>query len=315
MEFNFNKCPECGYVNNNQPNVCPSCGCDLAEYRQRLREEAELVEKEKMYLAALHLFSTNEYQAATVAFLALGDHKESVSYAEKSEKAFFDSTVVKEFSENPFINALYSADAQQKKNVSDAVLKECISSSSTIDKLLKNFEKYIEKKHLPAKKYMVACIEASKELERIQLILNEEAPLREKYEEGKKYLSSGFDDGLEFNDDDFPTHAFYEEALEIFEELGDYKDAPILLEQAKKKCLEYGKYLMQQHQYYDARWKFKALGNYENAPELSQEALKLYKIKEEISTLEMQICETKGLFAGSKKKSLQQQIDALKAQI
>ena len=124
MEFNFNKCPECGYVNNNQPNVCPSCGCDLAEYRQRLREEAELVEKEKMSLAALHLFSTNEYQAATVAFLALGDHKESVSYAEKSEKAFFDSTVVKEFSENPFINALYSADAQQKKNVSDAVLKE-----------------------------------------------------------------------------------------------------------------------------------------------------------------------------------------------
>ena len=89
----------------------------MAEYRQKLcnlqleeikrqREEAELEEKEKMYLAALHLFSTNEYQAATVSFLALGDYKESASYAEQSAKALFESTVVKELSENSFIIAL-----------------------------------------------------------------------------------------------------------------------------------------------------------------------------------------------------------------
>lgn len=352
MEFNYNKCPECGYVNNNQPDVCPSCGCDLAKYRddlyaqeqaeiKRQREEVELAEKEAKYLAALQFFTSNEYQEATIVFLSLGDYKESVSYAKKSEKAFFDSTVVKEFSKNPFISALYSDDAQRKENVSDAVLEECISDPETIEELRGKFEKYIEKKHLPVEKYMVACTEALKELKRIQLILSEEAalrkrqeeeeaPLREKYEDGKEYLSSSFDDGLCFDDDDYPVHACYEEAIEIFEELGDYKDAPILLEQAKIKCLEYGKYLMQQHQYHDASWKFTALGNYENAPELWQEAHKLYveielpqkkerervkKIKEEIAVLEKQMCQLTGLFAGNKKKSLQKEIEALKAQI
>ena len=316
MEFNYNKCPECGYVNNNQPNVCPSCGCNLAEYRQRLREEAELAEKEKMYLAALHLFSTNEYQAAAVAFLVLGDYKESVSYAEKSEKALFDATVVKEFLENPFISALYSADAHRKENVSDAVLKECMSDPKTIEELRGKFEKYAEKKHLPVEKYMVACTEALKELEYI----NEE-PLREKYERGKENLS----DGLDCYNKDFISfdHGCFELAIKIFEELGEYKDAPILLEQAKKECLELGKFLVQRHQYYDAKSHFFALGNYENAPELYQEAKKLYveieqpriKIKEEIDALEKQIREAKGLFAESKKKSLQKKIDALKAQI
>lgn len=46
MEFNYNKCPECGYVNKNQPDVCPSCGCDLREYRN------DLYSKEQAYEAA-----------------------------------------------------------------------------------------------------------------------------------------------------------------------------------------------------------------------------------------------------------------------
>ena len=88
--------------------------------------------------------------------------------------------------------------------------------------------------------------------------------------------------------------------------------------------------MLQQHRYYDAYGKFEVLGNYKNAPELLQEAEKLYveierpqikerervrKIKEEIAVLEKQMREAKGLFAGSKKKSLQKEIDALKAQI
>lgn len=338
MEFNYNKCPECGYVNNNQPDVCPSCGCDLEAYREQLyaleqaednrqKEEAQLAEKEAMYLAALQFFTSNEYQEATIVFLSLGDYKDSVSYAEKSEKAFFDSTIVKEFSANPFISALYSSDAQRKENVSDAVLQECMSTPETIEELRGKFEKYAEKKHIPAEKYMVACTEALKELERIQLVLTEE-PLREKYERGKENLSDGLDcyhdDCISFD------HGYFEYAIRIFEELGDYKDAPILLEQAKKECLEFGKFLVQRHQYYDAKRHFSKLGNYENAPELYQEAHKLYveierpqieerarvkKIKEEIAGLEKQMSQITGLFAGSKKKALQKEIDALKAQI
>ena len=341
MEFNYSKCPECGYVNNNRPDVCPSCGCDLAEYRRELyvkeqaeikrqEEEAELAEKEEMYLEALHLFTSHEYQPAIVAFLSLGDYKESASYAEKSEIALFESTVVKEFSENPFTSTLYTVDAEKKSNVSDTDLKKCPTDEDEIEKICSEFEKYKGKKYIDAEKYIVACKESLQELERIQLILSEEAPLREKYEEGKKQLAFACDEsdwGQELMDGVWSSD---ESAIEIFEELGEYEDSPILLEQAKRQCLKYGEYLLQQHRYYDAYGKFEVLGNYKNAPELLQEAEKLYveierpqikerervrKIKEEIAVLEKQMREAKGLFAGSKKKSLQKEIDALKAQI
>ena len=37
----YDKCPECGYVNKKQPDFCPSCGCDLKEYRNNLRAKEQ----------------------------------------------------------------------------------------------------------------------------------------------------------------------------------------------------------------------------------------------------------------------------------
>ena len=39
MEFDYNKCPECGYINDKRPDVCPSCGFDLKEYRNNFFEQ------------------------------------------------------------------------------------------------------------------------------------------------------------------------------------------------------------------------------------------------------------------------------------
>ena len=52
MAYDLNKCPECGYVNNKQPDICPNCGCNLEEYRAKIRaqmwEEAQqIAEKER----------------------------------------------------------------------------------------------------------------------------------------------------------------------------------------------------------------------------------------------------------------------------
>ena len=51
MNFDYNKCPECGYVNNNQPDICPSCGCDLKEYRDELQAKERAEEARKADLA------------------------------------------------------------------------------------------------------------------------------------------------------------------------------------------------------------------------------------------------------------------------
>ena len=46
MTFNYDKCPECGYVNKKRPNICPSCGCNLEEHRKKLHQDELLYEKE-----------------------------------------------------------------------------------------------------------------------------------------------------------------------------------------------------------------------------------------------------------------------------
>ena len=95
MEYNYNQCPECGYTSNKRPDVCPSCGHDLAAYRRKLKvkqeedakkaqEEAAYAEKDKKYKAAVALFGANQFEKARNQFLELGDFKESEKYAEKS---------------------------------------------------------------------------------------------------------------------------------------------------------------------------------------------------------------------------------------
>ena len=314
MKYNYNECPECGYIGNVQYDSCPSCGFNLAKYRaelhaqeqaelQRKREEAEMAEKERKYLEALNLFATNEYQSAIVGFLNLGNYKESKCYAEKSTIALFESTIVKEFSENPFLSVLYTFDAQKKLDASDIELKKFVKEEEAIKKLIVALEKYKGKKYIEVEKYIDACLQSLNKIKQLKDILKKEAEeqdnvlkkeaeaqaeaekIRKRYEEGKKHLKIGAENTqIEIRQSGktkFRTMNSSEiSAIEIFEELGEYEDSLILLEKAKKLCLEKGKKLLESGEYNLAAFWFDNLGNYENAPELLEEIDKIVNKEE-----------------------------------
>ena len=94
MIFDYNKCPDCGYTNTNRPDICPSCGYNLKEYRAKLRaeeerlaleakEKARLDALEKAYIDATDLFKKGLIDEAKKAFLALDDYKDSKKYVKK----------------------------------------------------------------------------------------------------------------------------------------------------------------------------------------------------------------------------------------
>ena len=91
MEYNYNKCPECGYSNNFPPDVCPVCGFDWASYRKELHrkqeEEEQLAQLKEDYAQAIGLFNDGFYQEAQTAFMVLGDYKESAAFVEKCKES------------------------------------------------------------------------------------------------------------------------------------------------------------------------------------------------------------------------------------
>ena len=90
MEYNYDQCPECGYVNDRHPDICPSCGYNLANYRKELKvkenAEAEAIKNEKDYRSAIDLFLAGKFKGARSTFLALGNYKDSANYAAKAQK-------------------------------------------------------------------------------------------------------------------------------------------------------------------------------------------------------------------------------------
>lgn len=231
MEYNYGQCPECGYVNNNMPDVCPVCGCDLKSHRNNLQtmqkaeqkkqqEEAELARKESEYKEALQLFCSDQHTDALAAFLALGNYKESVRYAEKAKDALYRAAV-KAFGENEFLQLLYTSDANPRPDEKEEEIKACakIYDTRVIYHLILQFESFDH--YCDSEKYITACENAKKRCLQIkkELELDEKrAKQFERYNRGQALLNKGA----------------YDEAIKILKKLGNFENAAQLLEQARQ---------------------------------------------------------------------------------
>ena len=88
MVLNLYECPECGWKGNFTPDECPVCGHNLVEHRANIKaemrkevqeaaERQKLEELEEEYREAIQLFNDGCLGDARVAFMALGDYKDS----------------------------------------------------------------------------------------------------------------------------------------------------------------------------------------------------------------------------------------------
>lgn len=294
MEYNYNKCPECGYVNNNRPDTCPSCGFDLATYRAELslkqaaewrreQEEAELAEKERQYKEALDLLYSNQHKKAMVAFLALGSYKDSEAYAEKAQSALYDAAV-EAFVGNPFLSALYTENADRKIGDIDQALIQAVDTCDVkiLRKIRGTFKEF--NGAYQSKKYIAACDEAIGEHDRIGQLLEDERA----YENGVFSLN----------------RKDYGEAIKIFTCLGDFKDSAELLKQAQilknEEAYENGVSALNKTNYKEAIKIFNNLGAFKDSAELLKQAKNGLAEKEKKIKEWQAICEKKRLEEGAR---------------
>lgn len=209
MELDLNKCPECGYVSNSQPDVCPQCGCDLAAHREKLRAEMARLQKEAAekaaaekieseYKAALDLFSKNRYKEAIVAFLALGDYKESEGYVEKSRDALYHAAVEKFMANDGLATLLANTKSDDAKALAeDASVEDKKAAFKSMSEeqytaLVKDFEEL--KGYRDTARYIACCNQAIENLKRYaeekDYELAKKLFLANKYKEAKKLFDA-----------------------------------------------------------------------------------------------------------------------------
>ena len=109
MEFNYNKCPECGYVNNNQPDVCPSCGCDLKEYRDELHAKEQAYEAAEQARKVAEQARAAELAEKSYSFIC--DTMEGMTKTEDVNKNFLLSFIAA-FADGSSV-AQYESDAER----------------------------------------------------------------------------------------------------------------------------------------------------------------------------------------------------------
>lgn len=169
MAYDLNKCPECGYVNNKQPDICPNCGCNLEEYRAKIRaqmwEEAQqIAEKERnekleeTYKNAIGLFNNRSFKEAQNTFMALGDYKESLEFAEKCKEEIYQ-IIIKEFNKNLFLKNLISQE-ESFDYFNTPFVQDCRKKySKYLFEIIKSkFEEYEDYK--PVREYTDYCDKA-----------------------------------------------------------------------------------------------------------------------------------------------------------
>ena len=222
MEFNYDKCPECGYVNKKQPDICPSCGCNLREYRKQLDEQQEsyrreseekqrLAQLDAKYNNAVLLFSKKEIDRAKYEFLLLGNYKDSCDFVEKCNDYYY-TIAVADFNSSDYLSNLAQCLASNSDgNISD--IKKYVEvnfssiDTSKIDEIKWKFEKIIDFKDSTT--YISHCKKA-----------------KELYE--KQAVEVSYLKAIDcYNDQDFRA------AKEIFEENPHYKDSPKYLTEIK----------------------------------------------------------------------------------
>lgn len=188
MEFDLDKCPECGYVNNNRPNICPSCGYNLQKYREevievlRIKTNDERIEND--YKEALKLFALGDFFEARILFLSLKDYKDSASYLEqciegqykgmieefKSITALYEFFFLKEHEYNNFKEIIQNHNA---KNIENKI--------GVIAKRFKDIEKYKDTEQY---------VEAYKLFKTFLRAYNKEVQLLKKYDEAYKLFEA-----------------------------------------------------------------------------------------------------------------------------
>lgn len=166
MEYNYDKCPECGYINKNRPDVCPSCGYDWASHREKLHklqeaewtkqaEEARVTALENAYGQAIDLLNEGSYKKARKAFMELGDFKDSAKFAEKCLDAIYQQ-LIENFNSNEFLKNLMTQaepiDGFQCPFVQSCREKYHLDDFKKIKKTFKGYENYKQ-----AREYIDCC--------------------------------------------------------------------------------------------------------------------------------------------------------------
>ena len=156
MDLDLNKCPKCGNVADGMPDVCPQCGEDLAAHRARIYAEIMRLKKveedqkadpayESSYKNALELYSKGLFRDAILAFLTLGNYKDSAEYVEKVRDAYYHRTVVLFMTNEGLASMISSSDKDAKEEEEEEKvvdLKSALLSMSESEyvKLREDFE-------------------------------------------------------------------------------------------------------------------------------------------------------------------------------
>lgn len=222
MKLDLDKCPECGYVNSNHPDVCPSCGCNLQEYREKAIELQRIKDKEKeikdkenaierKYKKALKLFTADDFLNARIIFLELNDYKDSASYPEKCIEEQY-KVAVKTFESVAVLCDFFKLEKQDYDNFKSLMLNFNIKDvRDEIDIIINNFKNINDYKD--SDKYLKHCEVFKSFLESLEI----EPILLEKYNNAYKL---------------FETKK-YEDATKTLTDLTKEKKIPFITQKAK----------------------------------------------------------------------------------
>lgn len=139
MDLNLYECPECGWKGNFTPNECPVCGHNLVEHRANIKaemrkevqeaaERQKLEELEEEYREAIQLFNDGCLGDARVAFMALGDYKDSAKFAKECKDGIYQ-ILVREFNKNEFLENLVSQE-ETVEYFDTPFVQKCIANYS-----------------------------------------------------------------------------------------------------------------------------------------------------------------------------------------
>ena len=129
--LDLDTCPECGYVNKNRPDICPSCGCNLAEHRKKvllemvrlakIEEQKKIdAENEKKYLNAIDAFYNGEFNEAVRNFSLLCEYKDSKDFMSKAKIALFDNAK-DEFNQWKILTTIFDSKDYLNKDLNDSI--------------------------------------------------------------------------------------------------------------------------------------------------------------------------------------------------
>ena len=259
MKLNIYECPECGWNGNFTPDQCPSCGCDLKEYRAKIREEMckeakvaaereRLEEIEKSYQEAIRLFNEHtyiSYQEARTNFMALGDYKCSVEFVEKCKEGIYQASI-KEFNINSFLKNIISKE-EPFDYFNTPFIQACREKydANSFKKIKSIFEKHEDYKQ--SREYMDYCDKAIE----LFLLYDQQTVDYEKYCKAVKF----------YND------SKYEKAIKDFKKLNGFLDSQDYIIKCYEALYQQALQSLNSGHYEDAFDRFEKISSHIDIPD------------------------------------------------